>query len=107
MRSMGARMPYLRSCANLRKNSVPRPRSLIVSMAWTHAGRAHDCRYNKNHRLEKGQPRLTIKSDGDEHHYCVACAKSFLVADIKRLQTLLGRSESQAPAGERVYVPLK
>lgn len=29
-------------------------RSLIVSVEITTAGRAHDCRYNKNHRLEKG-----------------------------------------------------
>ena len=72
---------------------MPRPRSLIVSMAWTQAGRAHDCRYNKNHRLEKGQRRLTIKSDGDEHHYCVACAKTFLAADIKRLQILLEQAD--------------
>lgn len=73
---------------------MPRPRSLIVSMEWTSAGRAHDCRYNKNHRLEKGQRRLTIKSDGDEHHYCVACAKTFLAADIKRLQTLLEQADA-------------
>jgi hypothetical protein len=72
---------------------VPRPRSLIVSMEWTHAGRAHDCRYNKNHRLEKGQRRLTIKSDGDEHHYCVACAKTFLVADIKRMHAMLEQAD--------------
>ena len=55
---------------------MARPRSLIVSMEWTYAGRAHDCRNNnKDHRIEKGQRRLTIKCDGDEHHYCVACAK--------------------------------
>jgi len=63
-------------------------RSLIVSMEWTVAGRAHDCRYNKKHRLEKGSRRLTIKSDGDEHHYCVSCAKSFFEHDIKKLQNL-------------------
>jgi hypothetical protein len=62
-------------------------------MEWTHAGRAHDCRFNKKHRLEKGQRRLTIKSDGDEHHYCVACAKTFLVGDIKRLQVLLEQAD--------------
>jgi hypothetical protein len=73
---------------------MPRPRSLIVSMEWTQAGRAHDCRHNKNHRLEKGQRRLTIKSDGDEHHYCVACAKTFLVADIKQLQDLLEQADA-------------
>jgi hypothetical protein len=63
-------------------------------MEWTQAGRAHDCRYNKNHRLEKGQRRLTIKSDGDKHHYCVACAKTFLAADIKRLQILLQQADA-------------
>ena len=72
---------------------MSRPRSLIVSMEWTLAGRAHDCRNNKNHRLVKGQRRLTIRSDGDEHHYCVACAKTFLVADIKRLQTILEQAD--------------
>lgn len=64
-------------------------------MEWTHAGRAHDCRFNKNHRIEKGQRRLTIRSEGDEHHYCVVCAKGFLVADIKRLQDLLENAEGQ------------
>ena len=68
---------------------MARPRSLIVSMEWTEAGRGHDCRNNKNHRIEKGQRRLTVKSDGDEHHYCVACATGFLAADIRRLQLLL------------------
>jgi hypothetical protein len=77
---------------------MPRPKSLIVSMEWTEVARAHDCRNNKNHRLEKGQRRLTIKSDGDEHHYCVACAKTFLAADIRRLQALLAQADSQPSA---------
>ncbi len=66
-----------------------RPKSLIVSMGITTAGRAHDCRNNKNHRLEKGVKRLTIRADGDERHYCLACAKTFLANDIGRLQALL------------------
>jgi hypothetical protein len=69
-------------------------------MQWTHAKRAHDCRFNQKHRLEKGQRRLTIKSDGDEHHYCVACAKTFLAADITRLQALLAQADSETTAGE-------
>ncbi len=44
---------------------------------------------------EKGDHRLTIKSDGDEHHYCVGCAKTFLAADIKRLQALLEKAETE------------
>jgi hypothetical protein len=70
-----------------------RPKSLIVTMEWTAAGRAHDCRNNKNHRLVKGDRRLTIKEDGDERHYCVACAKTFLASDIERLQDLLAAAD--------------
>ncbi len=67
---------------------MPRPKSVVVSMEITVAGRAHDCRYNKNHRLEKGVSRLTIKEDGDEHHYCLTCAKVFLQQGTTRLQSL-------------------
>ena len=74
---------------------MARPTSLIVSMEWTHASRGHDCRNNKNHRIEKGQRRLTINSGGDEHHYCVLCAKIFLAADIRRLQVLLDHADGQ------------
>jgi hypothetical protein len=77
---------------------MPRPRSLIVSMEWTQAGRAHDCRFNGNHRIQKGQRRLTIRADGEEHHYCVGCAKSFLAADIKRLENLLEQADGGAVA---------
>jgi hypothetical protein len=79
---------------------MARPRSLIVSMEITVVARAHDCRQSDSHRLEKGMKRLTIKSDGDEHHYCLACAKSFLVKDIERLKELLAavNAETAAPA---------
>ena len=73
---------------------MPRPKSLIATMAWTFAGRAHACRNNKNHSLSKGERRLTITEDGDEHHYCIACAKSFLVKDIERLQVLLVQADT-------------
>jgi len=72
---------------------MPRLKSVVVSMEVTTAGRAHDCRYNKNHRLEKGMSRLTIKDDGDQHHYCLPCAKTFLVHGVDRLRTLLAEVE--------------
>jgi hypothetical protein len=72
---------------------MPRPKSVVVSMEITTAGRAHDCRYNKNHRLEKGMSRLTIKEDGDEHHYCLPCARTFLLQGAERLRTLLAEVE--------------
>jgi hypothetical protein len=63
-------------------------KSLLVSMEITTAGRGHDCRYNKKHRIEKGVRRLTVKSDGNEHHYCLACAKIFMMGSLQRLQAL-------------------
>jgi hypothetical protein len=75
---------------------MPRPKSLIVSMEITTAGRAHNCRQSNKHRIEKGISRLTVKSDGDEHHYCIACATSFLVKDVARLQDLLAQAQALA-----------
>ena len=65
----------------------------IVSMEWTRAGRGHYCRHNKKHLIQRGDRRLTIKSYGDEHHYCESCAKLFLPADIKRLQEVLSQAD--------------
>lgn len=72
---------------------MARPKSVLVSMEITTVGRAHVCRYNKNHRLEKGMPRLTIKEDGDERHYCLSCARTFLLQGTERLRTLLAEVE--------------
>lgn len=77
---------------------MPRPRSLIVSMEITTAGRAHNCRQSDKHRIEKGERRLTVKSDGDEDHYCLACATTFLTKDVERLQSLLAETKAMAGA---------
>lgn len=73
---------------------MARPRSLIVSMEITVAGRAHNCRQSDRHRIERGMKRLTVKSDGDPHHYCLVCARTFLAKDVERLQAL--RAEIEA-----------
>jgi hypothetical protein len=74
-------------------------KSLLVSMEITAAGRAHNCRYNKRHRLEKGVKRLTIKADGDEHHYCLACAKAFMAASADTLAALRAEVDSLTQPG--------
>lgn len=68
---------------------MPRAKSVIVNMEITSVGRAHYCRYNKNHRLEKGMKRLTINENGDEAHYCLTCGMTFLKNGVKRLQSLI------------------
>lgn len=72
---------------------MARPRSLIVSMEITVAGRGHNCRQSDRHRIEKGMKRLTVNSDGDQHHYCLACARTFLAKDVERLQALRAEIE--------------
>ena len=64
-------------------------KSLLVRMEITEAGRAHDCRYNKRHRIAKGVRRLTVRSkDGDKHHYCLSCAKEFVAHSLDDLMKL-------------------
>jgi len=72
---------------------MAKPKSLILSMEITTAGHKHGCRHNRRkHLLAKGDRRLTILSDN--HHYCLACAKTFLTNDIGRLQKLLTEVEA-------------
>ena len=69
-------------------------------MEVTTALRAHDCRYNKKHRIERGVCRLTIKSDGNKHHYFLACAKLFVTDSLTRLQSLsaeVGKTPNSGP----------
>lgn len=68
---------------------MPRPRSVVASMKITVVARAHACRHNKGHRLEKGMQRLTVRSDGADHHYCLTCATGFLTRGVVELQELL------------------
>ncbi len=66
---------------------MPR-KSLLLSMEITMAGRSHNCRFNKKHRIEKGDQRLTVKVDRDDHNYCLACAKLFVEDSYARLGQL-------------------
>lgn len=86
---------------------MARPRSLIVRMEITTAGKSHNCRHNDGHRIPMGVQRLTISDDGDKHHYCLDCAKSFLEKDIDRLRTLLAQLASPPDRIAPSFVPLK
>lgn len=69
-------------------------KSLIVTMEITTAGRGHYCRYNKRHRIEKGDKRLTVRSDGNEHRYCLPCGRIFLTRALERLRFHLQELEA-------------
>ena len=68
--------------------SVP-PESLLMPMEFTTAGHAHLCGYNRQHWLEAGMVRLTVRSNNDEHHYCLECANTLLIQGIGQLQIFL------------------
>lgn len=67
-------------------------------MEITTAGRAHNCRQSKRHPIEKGMKRLTIKSGGDSHHYCLACARAFFVKDLEQMQAILRQIDAELQA---------
>jgi hypothetical protein len=72
-------------------------KSLLASMEVTIAGREHGCRYNKRHRIVKGEKRLTVKVDGDDHNYCLACAKTFIASSSERLAALRAEVDGLLP----------
>lgn len=67
---------------------MPAPRSVLLNMEITEAQREHGCRFNKSHRIVKGDRRLTIKVDGEPQNYCLPCAALFMEKSSERLSTL-------------------
>lgn len=71
--------------------SLPRPRSFLEPLSITRAGAAHNCRHSDNHRIKKGDLRLTVQVERAQQHYCVSCAIAFLDKDAAKLADLLGQ----------------
>jgi len=68
-----------------------RAKSFVRSIDVTVAKHAHNCRFNKAHRIESGDNRLTLKEDRSEKHYCSACGRAFLERDLARIREILDR----------------
>lgn len=66
-----------------------RPRSFVEPLSITTAGAAHNCRHSGDHRIKKGDLRLTVQVERSQQHYCVSCAIAFLERDGARLAGLL------------------
>lgn len=64
------------------------PESLLLSMEFTIAAEFHRCGYNFDHSVESGMARLTIRDNGEEHHYCLQCARTLLTQSAEQLQLL-------------------
>lgn len=64
---------------------MPRPKSLIKNIQITEAKRAHSCKSNSQHKIMKGDFRITVKEGQDERNYCMGCGKQFLESAINEL----------------------
>ncbi|GMO32861.1 MAG: hypothetical protein Ta2B_13660 [Termitinemataceae bacterium] len=69
-------------------------KSFLQSIEVETAQRAHSCQHNKNHRINNGDIRLSIKVGRSHERYCVECAKESLKADIAKLSEILQQLES-------------
>ncbi len=52
--------------------------------------RAHNCKANKGHRLQRGDKRLKVRNGGGWSHYCLDCARKMIRRDIAALEALAG-----------------
>ena len=68
---------------------MPRPKSIIKSVQIDIAEKAHNCKHNKSHRIQRGDKRLKLRKDRAWEHYCTACAKDILERDIQTMNRLL------------------
>lgn len=69
-------------------------KSIVTRVEIDTALRAHNCQANRRHRLERGDPRLKVRSGRSWDHYCAACAARILEQDAAKLRLLLERLRS-------------
>ena len=65
-----------------------KPKKLIKNLQVTIAGNSHNCKSNRQHRISKGESRLTVKEGQNAHHYCLDCGSKFVSIALDELRTL-------------------
>jgi hypothetical protein len=68
-------------------------KSFLQSIEIETALRSLMCQHNKNHRINSGDKRLSLKVGRTHENYCVECAKESLKADIVKLTDILQQLE--------------
>jgi uncharacterized protein YbbK (DUF523 family) len=71
-----------------------RPKSFLPQLIVEQAKSSHNCRFNKKHRITKGQKRLTAKEGRSVLRYCPSCAVGFLRLDIATIQNTIAGLDS-------------
>lgn len=65
-------------------------------MSVDRASKRHACQHSKKHVIAKGDLRLKVKVGRSYDHYCLQCARRFLLLSIESLQKLESELETQA-----------
>lgn len=63
-------------------------KSILHRLLVDQAGKAHNCKHNKRHRLERGERRLKFKVQRTYEHFCVQCALRMIDKARARLDEL-------------------
>lgn len=67
---------------------MPRHKSMIIRSQVDKAKRAHKCKNNVRHRIERGDKRLKVLSGRNQSHYCERCANIMLKRGHEALEAL-------------------
>ena len=68
---------------------MARIRSLRIQTEVDVAQRAHNCRGNRRHRIQRGEKRLNVRIRGNWWcHYCSVCARKIIRRDMDGLEAL-------------------
>jgi hypothetical protein len=78
---------------------VGRPKSFLPQFIIDDAKSSHNCRFNKTHRIAKGQKRLTVKEGREVLRYCPPCGAHFLRLDIATIQIVISGLERTETIG--------
>jgi hypothetical protein len=82
---------------------VGRPKSFLPQLIVENAKNSHNCRFNKKHRITRGETRLTAKEGREKLRYCPECAIHFLRLDIETIENTIAALEaSKGAAGDPV-----
>ena len=67
---------------------MPRIKSLRIQIEVDVAQRAHNCKGNRRHRIQRGEKRLKVRKGWDWTHYCSECARTIIRRDMDGLEAL-------------------
>jgi len=70
---------------------MARIKSLVTKVEIDQAKKAHNCQRSSSHRINKGDSRLKVTTDGSPNHYCLDCARKIVEQDLAKLDELAKR----------------